>query len=56
MPFTSAEVFVFLDYFLEVDWRNQVVEYRRAIAKRFFDKRVVVWNTVSFVLFSTLRR
>ena len=49
MPFASAEVFVFLDYFLELDWRSQVVEYRRVIAKRFFDKRVVAWNTVSLL-------
>ena len=47
IEFTSAEVFAFLDYFLELDWRNQVLEYRRSIAKRFYDKRVMAWNTVS---------
>jgi hypothetical protein len=47
IEFTSAEVFAFLDYFLELDWRKQVLEYRRSIAKRFYDKRVVAWNTVS---------
>lgn len=47
IEFTSTEVFAFLDYFLELDWRNQVLEYRRSVAKRFYDKRVVAWNTVS---------
>jgi len=46
IEFTSDEVFAFLDYFLELDWRNQVLEYRRSIAKRFYDKRVMAWNTV----------
>lgn len=47
IEFTSAEVFAFLNYFLELDWRNQVLEYRRSITKRFYDKRVIAWNTVS---------
>jgi hypothetical protein len=47
IEFTTAEVFAFLVYFLELDWRNQVLEYRRSIAKRFYDKRVMAWNTVS---------
>lgn len=50
IEFTSAEVFAFLDYFLELDWRNQVLEYRRSIAKRFYDKRVMAWNTVSLFI------
>jgi hypothetical protein len=53
IEFTSAEVFAFLVYFLELDWRNQVLEYRRSIAKRFYDKRVIAWNTVSSLLVIT---
>ena len=33
-----------------------MVEYRRVIAKRFFDKRVVAWNTVSLLQHSARLR
>lgn len=48
IDFTISQMFVFLRYFFEGELSNQVREHRRTIAKLFYDRRIDIWNSVSW--------